>query len=274
LANNDDDVANLKELGWRQGSVLPSSLFNQLAKDSGLVFIPGDHCAIIASQDCDVVNASYLAEPYVELIKAVRVEKMNGNFAFGKSGRKLQFELAGAAGPCTYELSIHERWRSDRRILEGTKPDQSIFLSEAEKMQLAGWLAKRYRRAAFPDAFNDRFSASLRSGEFHRLMKTWGHLISAVFLIVSPEEDLPPERHYRITAYATVPCERYADEQERLQDDFQPLFEDALQAIDGIEVVDAIVISDDTFTLADVLRTRKLDLDYMSYKNDDLVAED
>lgn len=230
----------------------------------------------MGSQDCDVVHVKYTVEPKVEIIRAVRRKKLDGNLVFAKSARKLQFELSSQDGIEPYELSIHERWSVDRRILEDADPDQDISLSEGQKKQLSGWLAKRYRRDAFPDAFVNRLKEQPHSENLRNLFKDWGQWISGVYLVLDTDEDLPPEQPYVAVAWATVLLEDYEDEKtlERLNDEFQPLLEKALGAFTGIEVRDAMVVSEADFSLADIRRTRRMDLDDLSYRDDGPIVGD
>lgn len=60
---------SIKDHGWRQGSVLPAELAQRVAVPRFAEWGPDDR-AILLSQDCDVVHASYEAEPLAELIRA------------------------------------------------------------------------------------------------------------------------------------------------------------------------------------------------------------
>jgi hypothetical protein len=275
LSDSDDDASTIKVRGWRQGSVLPPSLFETLHDLTGLEFRPEDHCALVANQDCDVVSRSYNAEPSVEIVRAVRKSTVDGNLLYAKSGRKLQIELAHEGGTAPFEMSIHERVSIDRKVLEGSDPDSSKLLSEEQKRLFAGWLGRRYTRHPFPDCFVERLKQKPYSENLRDLFKTWGDHISGVFLLLNRDDDLPPEESYVVTGWATVPTDIFNDEEIRskLEEEFQPLLESILGAFQGIDLQDAMVVSEEDFTLDDLRRTKRLDLDNLSYRDDTPIAK-
>ena len=272
---SSDDAAKIKEQGWRQGSVLPPSLFDTLRQLGSLGSASGDECAVIVSQDCDVVHPQYSVEPTVEVMVAVRRQSLDGNLTYTKSPRRLHMEISTDQGIFVYELSMRERFFIDRRLLSGVQPHGSIKLSNSQTRQLAGWLSKRYRRDAFPDEFVNRLRQQPQSEALRKLFKKWGGDVTAVFLLLNTEQDLPPTDLYRITVWATVPREEYEqqDKRNRLDEMFQPALEAALSAFPGLEVDGAMVVSDADFSLADVRSTRRLDLDDISYRNQGPLAD-
>lgn len=270
MANGDDDASSINERGWRQGSVLPPSLFEKLAELTGLEFSPERHCAIVASQDCDVVHPSYQVEPRVEIIRATRRDRIDGNLLFGKSSRKLQLELTSYGRVVPFELSVHERCPIDRKILQTPDPDRSTLLTPEQKRQLAGWLAKRYSRHSFPDSFVRRVKERPPADELRDLLKTWGESISGVFLLLNSEDELVSGESYVVTAWVTVPVDDYDDEEMRknLEDQFLPPLEKVFGAFSGIEMRDVMVVSEADFTLDDLRRTKRMDFDDLSYRDD------
>jgi hypothetical protein len=277
LGDSDNGAETINERGWRQGSVLPPSSFESLSALCGAEFNPGQHCAIVVSQDCDVVHCSYKTEPNVEIVRGVRRKRLDGNLTFGKSGRKLQLELSTADGPMVFELSIHERYSIDRRILEDTEPDASVSLSNREKRTLAGWLAKRYKRHAFPDEFNRRLKEQPHSDDTRNLFKAYGQEIEAVFVLLQPEDDeLPVAESYVVNLWAVMASEDYDDieTRTRLENEFIHPLETSFGGFTGIELGAAMLVSDEDFSLADVGRTRRMDLDDLSYRDDSPLLED
>lgn len=277
MGDSDDGAEIINERGWRQGSVLPPSSFESLSVLCSAEFNPGQQCAIVVSQDCDVVHCSYKTEPFVEIVRGVRRKRLDGNLTFGKSGRKLQLELSTAVGPIVFELSIHERFLIDRRILEDAEPDATVSLSSREKRTLAGWLAKRYKRHAFPDEFNRRLKEQPHSDDMRNLFKAYGQEIEAVFVLLQPDDDeLPAAEPYVVNLYAVMASEDYDDTETRtrLENDFVLALEASFDAFTGIELGNAMLVSEEDFSLADIGRTRKMDLDDLSYRDDSPMLED
>jgi len=83
-------VSTLLESEWSQGTVVPHDLlpFGTLPTS-----VPTDAKLIVLSHDCDLVNLSYEAEPFVELFVArPRAAENRDDLLFnGKNPRKLQF---------------------------------------------------------------------------------------------------------------------------------------------------------------------------------------
>jgi hypothetical protein len=82
---------NIKDRGWRQGSVLPTELAHRVAV-SRFPDWGADDRAIIISQDCDIVHDSYEVEPFVELIRAKHSSVENGLTRHGRNPRRLQLD--------------------------------------------------------------------------------------------------------------------------------------------------------------------------------------
>ena len=142
---------SIQEFGWRQGSVLATETSQQLPIPFPQPLADGDF-ALVISQSCDVVHPSYDLEPTVELLVARAIEDAakDGNLAFGKNPRKIQFQLDEAEGSQLYEISIHDRLRVPRDILDEAPPSDQITLDPDLVDLLARWVAKRYTRAALP----------------------------------------------------------------------------------------------------------------------------
>ena len=85
--------------------------------------------------------------------------------------------------------------------------DEPFFLREDCEI-LVRWLAQRYQRVAFPDAFN----AMLASAEKKRkkLHLSLAPDISGLFVELSPDRDLLCDEQYRVNLLALVPDHRAA----------------------------------------------------------------
>ena len=123
-------MSTLLESEWSQGTVVPHDLlpFGTLPTS-----VPTDAKLIVLSHDCDLVNLSYEAEPFVELFVArPRAAENRDDLLFnGKNPRKLQFFAQANGETRLYEIDVHEKYRVDRRILEKVQPDPSITIHES-----------------------------------------------------------------------------------------------------------------------------------------------
>ena len=262
--------------GWRQGSVMPPSLFGRVSEATALTVESGVSCAVVLSQDCDVVHPSYSQEPTVEIIRATRIARVDGNFTFAKSSRKLHLDFDQNGTPQPFELSAHERGWVDRRLLEPEKPDPNLKLPEDATRLLARWIARRYRRDSFPDQFVQRLSEKKPNKKLLKLLEKTGEHISGIFVLLNSQEELPPKDDYEVTLWATVPVESFGEEQLRaqLENEFLDELEDILGSFSGIRILDAMVVSEADFSLSDIRNTRKLDYDTLSYRTGEPVADE
>ena len=275
MSATGDDAAKVRELGWRQGSVLPPSLFSAVKEATGLDFKEGESFPVVISQDCDVVHRSYVEEPEVEIIRAVLVPKADGNFRYAKSARRLHLEAQIKGVPSPVQFASLDKKSIKRPILEGDPPDTQVTLNDPETRLLAAWLAKRYRRDSFPDEFDGRLQRSGALEAMRRLLTRWGGNISGVFVLVRPDKELSPAERYELALWAIVPNELYGNASIRstLEDDFLVKLTAMLTTVDGITLVDAMVVSDADFTLRDVRQTRRMDFDSLSYRDDTTIAK-
>jgi hypothetical protein len=254
---------SIKDHGWRQGSVLPAEIAGRVATARFTDWGPADR-AVLLSQDCDVVHGSYDVEPTVELIRA-KVSSVEDALArYGRNPRKLQLESGPGA---VLNLSVHDRWSVPRSELESHPPEPTLFL-EAESLHvLVEWIAKRYTRPAFPDAFNDRRAGATKRIE--KELKKNGKLITGLFLAISPNEECAADESYQLALRVTAAKATLAAksvETELLRTTKQ--IADALDACDGIEVVNHDLVSEAAFTLDDLQYFQRWDWDYRSHSGE------
>ncbi|MEM5300144.1 hypothetical protein VSR82_38830 [Burkholderia sp. JPY481] len=142
-----------RDSAWRQGSLIVDAH----ALNLGLVFDDGgQHRVVVISHDCDLANDR---EPFVECIVADIVATAEPTFTRARNVRRLHLSYTTGEGE-TLALEL----RHDARSVVGTamfdaiaaNPDASVTLNADEKRALKQWLAARYGRPAFPNAFENR----------------------------------------------------------------------------------------------------------------------
>lgn len=247
----------IRRRGWRQCSIAADPLRERLLKDERLRDVAADDLLIIATQDCDLVCHSFEIEPYAEIVVARRVEIPDGNCLFGKNPRRLQFDLPGSSE--TYEVHAISRISVPRDLLAEYDPDPKRRLDEATSRTIPEWLAKRYVRAALPDAFNER-SRSAQSKIRDRL-KTEGKLVEAIFLTVVPNEELAANQAYSLVVRVVAREEILLDDtfEVRLQN-LAVRMTELFRKCKGITLVDCAVVSDEELTFADMSRSVEWDV--------------
>jgi len=206
---------SIKELGWRQGSILPRTLVDKFLDEYPGVLDPDKEILLIVSHDCDVTNASFDSEPRIELLKATMLDasRRDGALWYGKNPRKIQFEIQVAGEISFAEANAHNRFFALREILLNCAPDPERSCPSQTIRQISNWLSRRYVRAAFPDAFNSRIGSSLKA--IRRPLKSAGEYITAVFVAMESWEELAEDEPYRITITMTMKDDDFDDPKKR-----------------------------------------------------------
>jgi hypothetical protein len=249
---------------------LPPSLYPAVQRASGLELVAGTHCAVVVSQDCDVTHRDYSVEPFVEILRGTETRARDGSVSHAKSARRLHIELETDEGPKTFEFLARDRSVIDRRLLEGASPHDGLRLPSDQRRILIGWLVKRFRRASFPDAFVNRLGADKKDQKLERLFKEYGHEISGVYVLLDPDREVERGEDYRATIWITVPTESYEDGSKlvRLETEFLPSFHGLIDGLKGIRLAGAMLVPESAFTLDDIRNTRRMDLDYLSFRSE------
>ena len=253
----------IKDHGWRQGSILPGELAARLAAQRFADWGDDDR-ALVLSQDCDVVHGSYDVEPFIELIRAKVVTVADAVVRHGRNPRRLQLEVAGGV---LLNVSVHDRWTAGRSELESAPPPPDLRVDGDSLHILTDWIAKRYTRPAFPDAFNERRADATKKIE--KALKKDGTQITGLFLLISPNEECAPDEDYQVALRVTAAKATLAEKSVELQlARTTKVIADALNACDGIEVVDHALISEAAFTLDDLQYFQRWDWDYRSHSGE------
>ena len=264
--NNNISRKSIKELGWRQGSILPPALVTAISADCN----PDEEVYIVASHDCDVTSANFESEPLAELLKVKLLVDKEGDGAlfYGKNPRRIQFELLIEGKGRIAEANAHDRFFVQREPLLDFEPDGERTCSPLATAQFSDWLSRRYVRSAFPDAFNDRIRPVQR--HLKKALSSQGQDITGLFAAMESWDELGDDEPYRFTIIATMTEDDYNDAQKRLRAQ-KPLdkIEQKLDACGGIEVTEGMLAAEGNISLADYRLMKRFDLDYLSLRDED-----
>lgn len=186
------DPAAIEKNGWRQGAVLGPTLL-QFARErapKGVTVSDGDWL-VVTSHDCDVVNDRLEKEPFVEVLRTVKVAQRapDNQQAWGRNPRVMQLAIRDGSTSLVLSCKVHERWTLPREVLSHEAPAR--VLDEKTRRLVAEWLAKRYIRPAFPTAFDGRWRAKLR--EWTSLLEKNSRWVQGVYLRLSSLDELDPQ---------------------------------------------------------------------------------
>ncbi len=264
------DAARVKELGWRQGSILPPELCQELIEADELRSQEaGGAVPIVISHACDITNKKLADEPFVELLMAQLLpgDATNGLLVHGRNPRRLQFVLRIDGVLRIAEARAHDRCFIDRNRLMGHAPDPARTCEPQALDEVVLWLTKRYNRAAFPDTFNERIRKTQRP--IATALAAHGQDMQEIFIAMSSWEELPADQSYEVTLVATMSVDDFEDaaKRQRAQAALDTM-EEKLQSCAGIEVTDATLASDAKVSLDDLHLLKRFDYDYLSADDD------
>ncbi len=171
LSNRVADGHTIRDLGWRQGSFLPSAEVRRLAEAHRITDV--SH-AVILSQDCDLIHKELEVEPFAEILFLQQLEKPNPGLVDGKSSRRLHLEADQGGGSFFLLAQPWKRIQIPRNDLFTMAPEGAITLSPNKLRTLIEWMAERYTRTAFPDAFVNRINSV--DGQLKKLLKNHSNL--------------------------------------------------------------------------------------------------
>ncbi len=168
-----------RETVWRKGHVLTP----QAAAHFGLTNAvdAASTCVVLISHDCDLANDNLDVEPYVELVVGRTVEKPNGSFTWAKAPRTLHYESERQGQSVHIELVATCKQHVRKTDLAQFKPDFAHVLSGKMLAVLRSWLASRYHRAAFPDAFVERMKQTKVDEKLAKVLDARGKDISFIY---------------------------------------------------------------------------------------------
>ena len=252
----------LVQLGWRQGSVLPPGLVAQLAASGSLpAALPATSLIIVVSHDCDLIHGSFEKEPTAEVFHFRVAMRPEGHYYYGKNPRKIQIDVAGA----TYEAGIWDRYPIPRPALLEAAP-ASIEVGRREVREIARWISKRYVRAAFANAFEERTARAQR--KIKDLLRPASKFISAIYLLMDDQE-LPSDQAYEVSVVTTMPPVLYGNPNLRAEVDAAMMkVADLLGRTPGIQIAESEVISERDLSVAALEELKRWDYDSLSNRED------
>jgi len=252
-----------RDTPWRQGHLLPPEALSLLGVSDEGTF------AVVISHDCDLANDDLEEEPNVEVILGKMGDpSKSGNLRWGKSPRHIHLEYTHPdRDTLLLEFSINRKRTVAKRDLCRYDP-QAYSLTKAEREAFSRWLASRYRRSAFPDAFNDVLRLS-RLGEKleNQLKKPGGEAVTAVLFDV--EERSGAE--FRLSIVLLYLDEDLYEKVKAVAKSIQELFEKLNHevSVGRVKVVleDCVTIWEGELTVKDFRKLQKWEKDHISLRS-------
>lgn len=252
----------IKNAGWRQGSfvrvedheIIVPCQNNTTEKDIRYV---------ILSQSCDVVNSSIEKEPYVELIIAKQIVKLDGQYKHARNPRKLHISALSK----NFEFNAHGRCFLSRKYLSCITPDEIILDDNAIDL-LTRWIAARYTRVAFPDNFNDRVRMAgkklikkLKALDFHGVID--------LFIAGSElDKELEPDKPYNIALLVAL-----LDDSSQNEIGAYSILEELVEELNKVDIIvqEYQVEKESHFSYKDLRKMYRWSWEYISWAGSGLV---
>ncbi|PYD80071.1 MULTISPECIES: hypothetical protein [Komagataeibacter] len=269
-----------RETDWRQGDLLTHETAGKLTTLN--IAVDGSQRIVVITHDCDLPNDS---ETSVEVIVADVVSAPDAQFSYAKNPRKLHlcYEVTGGQ-TLAVELRHAERCIVPKGEFEkhAARDDQASLPIDG-KRTLKQWLAARYGRPAFPNAFESRLRKEVgRKKTVERqigkiLESNAKHLVGLFFDLGEQRSAEVPEGEPYALSISVVydateggPQARHAAEEVAVQ--LGTLFKQAYGEPDTATdiAIDACeAIADTSITLADLRRVDQWRLEYISLNDRD-----
>ncbi len=213
-------------------------------------YIGGETILCILSQDCDIV-ADDRKEPFIDLLAGRIINKIANDYTNSRNPRYLDVESEGKA----LRFSIHDRFSIPKVSLSSVYKEMSFHIGVHDKNIIQRWISRRYIRAAFPDAFNERLSNS----GIGKLLKDRISDDVSILLIHVTNEELQDREPYHVDIIIGIKDNLTADIKDRIERSF-----DAALSSPGI-VVDSLRLStEDDITYKNLRIYKRLEVDFRS----------
>ena len=256
---------------WRQGSILDPRACKHFNVETQ--FSIHESCTIAVSHDCDIANDNVELEPNVEVIVGQIIEHGNGNYLHGKSSRTLHISLQGSKGHVFLELLATAKKLLPKSELAQFSPNLDLEMLPNELDILRTWLSARYRRAAFPDAFNLRIESTGLKQKLVKLSKKYNELISAIGVRIDDGkyQERKAGEPYRLTILILYKSLEDFEESQNtaldITDQLEQFASKQLNSGQEIFLEGAVSFSEEDLTLSRYKAFSLLDLEYISMKN-------
>jgi hypothetical protein len=185
----NDSLANLEPR-------LPEGL-KPIATQAGTI-------ALVVTYDCAVVCGDFVGEPWVQILLAFPC-KLDKAYARGRHERRLHFEVEVDGRLQAYETSAALFVQVERSVLLNCEPSRSFSLDAQNKKYLIVWVAERFRRETWPDAFNDRLKPAQR--RLKRLWTRYNNYVTGLYLRLNPFDEIS-EGNYEVSVIVAVEAQK------------------------------------------------------------------
>lgn len=268
-----------RDTDWRQGDLLTQEAAAKLMAPNGAV--DDRHRVVVITHDCDLPHDGEIS---VEVIVADVVAGANPQFSYAKNPRRLHlgYEIEGGQSIVVELRHAERRMVFKDEFAKHAAKDGNASLPVDAKRALKQWLAARYGRPAFPNAFEDRLRKQVGKkkveGQIGKILEPEAmHLVGLFFdLGEQRSAEVAAGEPYALSIFvvydATEGGTQARQSAEKVAGQLRELFEKAYGKPDAATEIalDACeAVADTAITLADLRRVDQWRLEYISLGDDD-----
>lgn len=265
--------------GWRQGAVLPPGQHGEiqwLGPEEAFANVTEADWLIIVTQDCDLVHDCFTTEPVCEVVVGTVVPKLYRSLTNLQNPRKLHFTAKDGAEAVTIEVQATRRGFITRKALLELHPSAERRLPDAAIRALGRLIARRYVRAARPEALDRRIGSKAREA-FEGILRGFSNAIDDIYLRLplDQRDELPAHQAYEcdivVLLHDTYVEETDAKAQAETGKAIKKAVRQALKQVDqdGIRTGLPMVVTREDLTLRDADELIPLDYGWPQYVADE-----
>ena len=195
----------LKQLGWRQGSVLTDEDYVSLV--SSFTATHANPVGIVLSHSCDVLNPVLKKFPKIEIIVGRFITSPDSRCQQRRNPRILHLPIQVEGVEKWIELRVENRTFVERDKFSGHKVDVDRHILERDRHDMSLWISGAYYRSALPDSF--QMCLDPNRTDFDRIYGNLNRYISDILVSIHPNGELQSEQRYSATV--TLIVENEAD---------------------------------------------------------------
>ncbi len=160
------------------------------------------HILIISTYDCAVINNDFTSEPWVNVLFATPIDSIKKEYENGRNERKLHFAINVDGNEQYFEVVAASIFQFERNKLLELKKLDDYLIEEHASFSLKHWLAERFRRDVWPDAFNN--SLKIAQKRLKNYYKRTNEFVSGIYLCLDTWNEKPEHEKYSIKAIVVV----------------------------------------------------------------------
>ncbi len=269
-----------RDTEWRQGDLITQETATTLTTLNGV--LTEEHRVVIIMHDCDLANTS---ETFVEVIVANIIEAANPQLLYAKNPRKLHlsYKIEGGQSIIVELRHAERRTVSKDEFEQHAVRDSTVLLPNDEKRTLKQWLAARYGRPAFPNAFENHLRKPVKKKntverQIGKILAPEAEYLVGLFFDLGEQRSLeaPTGEPYALrisVVYDAIGGATQARKSaEKVAQELHSLFEEAYgkpDAANEIALDSCEAVADTSITLADLRRVDQWRLEHISLSDDD-----